>query len=439
MNEHWKNCPPEETVNNITQLLKKYDIELRTDWVHDNNPVGVYSNCIVPFNQMICFKTAGKGITPSYAQASGFAEFIERFQTFMIYYRDYNRPFFKDETLDPVEKEGQYPYLNMLTGEEEVLSSTYLFSTGMASGNTDAEAIVHAICEIVERQTTMDFTRGKIQVNSRIPIENFNFKFRELENLINGKVQIFDVGRFEIPTVALICRNEETRQLIFKIDCGPTLELAIERCLTEFFQNNISNNMSYSYWQGVVPEEEVTDRDAIYGVLVDYHLGPLPGFLIEQIENAPVYEKIIDYNFESEEALIKQFLKACKQEYNYSGVYLRDFKWAGFPTVYIYIPDLINEEHTDLTAGQVFSHVFDYYIHEYENYHGRNIQLLEKLGNQLLIMFYSKPDPKIIVKHYNNNNQPNSYITVTQNIVKKMYEECRNFAMDVEYFKQFCL
>mgnify|MGYP003294273642 CR=1 FL=1 len=54
--------------------------------------------------------------------------------------------------------------------------------------------------------------------------------------------------------------------------------------------------MAYSYWQGVLPEEAGVDPDAIYGVLVDFHMGPVPGYLIEKLENAPVYEKIIDYN-----------------------------------------------------------------------------------------------------------------------------------------------
>jgi ribosomal protein S12 methylthiotransferase accessory factor YcaO len=439
MDAHWKNCPPEETIKTIENLLKPFGIKLKTEWYEDENRMGLYSNFVRPFNTFPGFKSAGKGITPEYAQASGYAEFIERFQTFMTYYRDYGKPYFKDEVLNSKTGIGEYPYLNLITGEPEMLSSAYLFSTGMASGNTDEEAIVHAICEIVERQTVMDFVYGELQVNSSLPLNHFNFNFTELENLMNGKVQLFDVGRFGIPTVALICRNEMTRQLVFKIDCAPTLDLAVERCLTEFFQNNFSKDMRYYYWQGCLPRAAKIDRDAVYGILVDYHLGPIPGHLIADIEDAAVPEKIIDYNFTTEQDLIQQFIQASKEVYHYNGVYLRDFKWAGFPTVYLYIPDLINREHKDLTLGQIFSNTFAYLIQEYEAYIGENPSIAEFLMRELLTMYMGKPDPMMISKRYNNTTEMNPYVQQMTDMIMRMKEVCKDFAMDIESFKHICM
>ena len=437
VNEHWKNCSPEDTVARIDKLMRNYDLTLKCMWAEENN-LGVYANTIRPFGQMPCFKTGGKGITPDYALASGYAEFIERFQTFMTYYRTYFIPYFADETINPNTKMGQYPYLNLLTGEAEILSSHYTYSTGMASGNTDAEAIVHAICEVVERQSIVDFIDGKLQVNSRLPLNYFNLHFEKLEDLIDGKVQLFDVGRFGIPTVAMICRNEMTKQLLFKIDCGPTLELAAERCLTEFFQNNPpTKDMKFYQWQGMVSSQEV-DKDVLYGVLVDYHVGPIPYDLIEGIENAPVREEVISYTFETEKDLIQTYINSCKKYNDYKGLYLRDFKWAGFPTVYLYIQELIDREHQKFSPGELYSSIMAYMTHEYELYNGDNPAIIESLMRQLVVMYLGKGDPVMISKRY-NNQEVNTYVLQLKNMIEKMKESCKVFSMDIENFKSICL
>jgi ribosomal protein S12 methylthiotransferase accessory factor len=100
MDNHWKNCAPEETVNKIEKILQDLGIDLCVEWMVDHNPLQVYSNKISIFNQSPNLKTGGKGITPNYAKASGYAEFIERLQTFMLFYRDYDMTVFKDEEYD---------------------------------------------------------------------------------------------------------------------------------------------------------------------------------------------------------------------------------------------------------------------------------------------------------------------------------------------------
>ena len=431
VNNHWKNCPPEETIEKITKALREFDIELQIEWSKDMNPMNIYSNFVRAFDQPPTMKSAGKGITPLYSQASGYAEFIERFQTFMMFYREYSRSYFKDEKVNVQYNECEYPYLDLLTGQPRVMSSAICYSTGMASGNTDKEAIVHAICEVVERQTLMDFCYGDVVVNSKIPKTAFKFPFYELEERINGKVQLFDIGRFGIPTVALVCRNELTRQLVFHIDTAPTLELAVERCLTEFFQNNnFDDSMRYFYWQG----DCETDGDTLYGILMDYHLGPVPGSKIKLLEDAPVRERIIEYNF-TEDSLIQQFIKGCKEIYNYSGVYLRDFKWAGFPTVYIYVPDLIKKEHPNITWSKVYSNIFTYFIEEYDAYDGTAYYLLEALAKELMEMYFGKPDPILIMKRQRALNIRNPYATATSEMLAKMRQKTLDFEMDISYFK----
>lgn len=434
--KHWKNCPPQETIATITSILQKYGIELRLEWYNDDNPLGVYSNFVRPFGLVKGIKSAGKGITPAYAQASGYAEFIERFQTFMMYYRSYDEPYFKDEFYDEKDKVCKYKYLDLLTGNTATITSALCYSTGMASGNTDEEAIVHAICELVERQTTMDFCNGTMQVNSSLPLDAFDFDFSALENLMNGRVQLYDVGKFGIPTVAMLCRNEMTKQMLFKIDCGPTIELAVERCLTEFFQNNAASDMRYYYWEGNSPK---VDPDTLYGIIVDFHLGPIPKYALAQIEDAPVKEMMIDYSFNSEKDLIQQFIKAAKEEYHYSGVFLRDFKWAGFPTVYLVVPELIGNEHPQKTGGNTFLDSFSYLISEHEHYDGSDIRIPEFLARELLIMYFGKSDPTLMKQRYNDGTERNLYTETTNAMLEKMKKDCANFELDVQHFSEICL
>lgn len=433
MNNHWKNCAPEETVNKIEKILQDLGIDLCVEWMVDHNPLQVYSNKISIFNQSPNLKTGGKGITPNYAKASGYAEFIERLQTFMLFYRDYDITVFKDEEYDNEIQSCICPFLNLYTGEVENLPS-YMstHSTGMAAGNTDKEAIVHAICEIVERQTILDFINGNLQVNKQLFVSDFKFNFTALEKLFDGRIRIFDVGRFGIPTVAIICENQYTKQLFFKIDCGPTLDLAVERCITEFFQYNNFNNLSAFYWMGETPSSEVS-FETLFSIIIDYNMGPIPRDLFNVFNSNSIPWGKTDYPIASENDIIITFLNACRNEYKYSEVFLRDFKWAGFPTVDIYIPDLSEHEHHK-HGMYVFTDAFNYCIYEYNNYRGLDSKMIEYSLHTMLEKYLCRVEP-VLIDNHKQEKCDDDILLLT------LYEKCKDFSMDITHFKDilsFC-
>ena len=76
----YKETTPDKTVKRIKEILKKHKIEIEENW-GKKSKVGTYS-------LRVCIKGTnigqnGKGMTKEYAMASGYAEFLERYQNGM--------------------------------------------------------------------------------------------------------------------------------------------------------------------------------------------------------------------------------------------------------------------------------------------------------------------------------------------------------------------
>lgn len=439
MYNHWKNCPPMDTVENINRILSNYNIVLNSTFT-ELNPLGVFSTRVHMVNQFPNFSVSGKGATPEYALASGQAEFMERLQTFMILHRGiFDYKVFSDEQINLEDHYSYCPYLNLITGETAMHLADPRHSTGMASGNTDAEALVHAICEVIERQCSLDLVNDLLPVNARLPQSVCPIDLTELERRIGGKVQLFDVGRFGIPTVALICRNEESRVMVFHLDTAPTLTLAAERCVTEIFQNNPFGELRSCFWQGDLEEVCCPATNIQYGMLVDYHHGALPGFLVERIELAAAPYETPDYShLQTEADVIQQFLTVAKDIFP-QGVFVRDYKWAGFPTVFVCVPDLLEQE---MPSQEMYMHIYKYNIDEYLGYKGTDKPKLEQLIRHLNEMFFKRPDP--LYHEYRKNYAPKDKMTIKLLENEQKLRECllataSKFSMNMEDFTQFCL
>ena len=80
----YKETSPENTVKRIKEILKKNNIEVEENWTKKSS-VGTYS-------LRVCIKGTnlgqnGKGMTKEFALASGYAEFLERYQNGMLVFR----------------------------------------------------------------------------------------------------------------------------------------------------------------------------------------------------------------------------------------------------------------------------------------------------------------------------------------------------------------
>lgn len=282
----YKDESPTNTVNKIKDILKKYNVETTETWYETNVP-----NChiVVISANGTSFMTTGKGLTKELALASGYGEFMERFQLGFIGRKD-------------VQKDGNYSYndvqselipanqllqqnpkwysafsdrLYIYTGkryspdelvmqyadqDKNVICTPYYCITadskaylpvalrkavytasGCASGNTPEEAIVHAISEIMERYSLVRISAEKITPPD-IPehvLKQFHYAYSIITYLRQHdyKVVVKDcsLGN-KYPVISICIINKKNGRYHTHYGADPVLEIAIERALVEPFQ-----------------------------------------------------------------------------------------------------------------------------------------------------------------------------------------------------------
>jgi ribosomal protein S12 methylthiotransferase accessory factor len=239
----------------------------------------------------------GKGVTKELATASMYAEMVERLSAnFEIHFGPHRKIFgsqyglyenvelykyvpgytwgHQDSLSNPLKAEsllrnhkftkGQFEHLKMsskllrhwipgvslLTGDEvqvPILFVKWISSTnGIASGNTMEEAILHAICEIFERDALiryLKFADHRDEVNiSEDSIENGRIQsILSFMHENNQKTVIKYIGRGLYPAYALITYNDllQNYELGFnqiKAGCAFNDTEALTRCFTERMQ-----------------------------------------------------------------------------------------------------------------------------------------------------------------------------------------------------------
>lgn len=291
---HFKECLPESTVCTIKDTLSALGIEMQEQWV-DKSIVDTYSLRVSVAGTKI--GANGKGFTKAYAMASAYAEFMERFQNNLLnkyprtelneegffYSCDENiltaeqlvlennafiEHLFKRRNIDEydmVEKEKSLMKLHeseyLLTKKEEfvcvpfysvteerIVNMPYNIyinmygSNGMCAGNTEREAIIQGLSEIVERYIQREVLLNNYALPD-IP-ENFIKKYSEIFKRYEKlkKIDGYDFylkdcslgGRY--PVAALFVVEKNTGRFGVKFGCHPDFGTAMERTITEATQ-----------------------------------------------------------------------------------------------------------------------------------------------------------------------------------------------------------
>ncbi|HYF83890.1 MAG TPA: YcaO-like family protein [Clostridia bacterium] len=217
----YKECMPEETVERIKGILKEMNIELEEHW-GDTGVEGFYTLRVnVPGTGI---GSNGKGATKEYAQASAYAEFMERMQNDYLNLGDYDEDTWKyrgfyyttDEKIMSAEElaESDNSFVRMLIkagaeGQRKIIEDPesradimalwrfpifkdcsdkfvtvqyysvknrryeYLpyaicrklyRSNGMCSGNTPEEALVQGLSEVFERHVNLKIIKERIML-----------------------------------------------------------------------------------------------------------------------------------------------------------------------------------------------------------------------------------------------------------------------------------
>lgn len=285
-----KDLPLEQTIANMSALLAGLGIKIEiASW--RNLVPNVWSLHIRDAHSPMCF-TNGKGATKESALASALGEYIERLSCNHFYNDQFwgeefaNAPFvhypnerwFKpgkkdalpkglldDTTLEIYNPDGELrashlfdtnsgntergvcalPYVRQSDGETvyfptNLIDNLYL-SNGMSAGNTLAEAQVQCLSEIFERAVKREILEGEIALPD-VPAEvlakypGIVAGIEELEKQ-GFPVLVKDAslgGQYPVMCVTLM--NPRTGGVFASFGAHPSLEVALERSLTELLQ-----------------------------------------------------------------------------------------------------------------------------------------------------------------------------------------------------------
>jgi YcaO-like protein with predicted kinase domain len=246
------------------------------------------------------------------------------------------------------------PFFNI--NNKEVMYIPYNFllamtgTNGMAAGNTIAEATFQAIAEIFERYTVSQVYNNNLTPPT-IPDNYIKFFPEEYSILkrIEGFgykviVKDFSLG-LNLPVVGLILLDEVNNKYLLNVGSDTSFQVALSRTITEIYQGLDSNTIKNKLLEK--PSMELTpyffngkNDKAKKMNLIQYMrngTGYFPPSLFEN-EFSYHFDSSVFKTRKSYEEEVKYMFSIAKK-LNFS-IYARDVSFLGFPTVYIYMPEI---------------------------------------------------------------------------------------------------
>ena len=410
--EFYKNCPPEETIYRIREILHRVGIFITESSGYEggfyHSHLSISNDNLQQFNLM----TNGKGRSPEYALASAYSEMMERLQNG---YKFYGEKFATKDFVASIGDESEFAkrmrdanaileyvsysdekkyslkeyllsddcifdenqkYHILKHGDESLLNEFNLYcvpyynifdrttkympadcftsgSNGMCAGNTPAEALVQGMCELFERWA-LKMVMINEAVPPQIPLSYFEGTsiYNKIISLENTKVIILDCSFSKrLPVIGAIVINTHDNTFCLEMAGAPTATVALERCMTEHFQDSNPDACMVSLFQNI----EMTKAEK-YNQFYNQSKG-FGKFDVKKI----LYSEP-DYNFQgfhtvignSSEEELSYIVHEILNPLNLS-CYIRDNSILGFPTYHIYIPvisdiyDIYDEEDLLLT------------------------------------------------------------------------------------------
>lgn len=300
----------------------------------------------------------GKGLTREASLCSGYAEVIERLQNLQFFpnsldiisnINNYDFKIYPDEKV--VNDKVYIPFYNLGSNSIEYLDIMGVWdsqkSNGMSSGNTYHEAIVQSICEIFER-----YVENIIYDNNLTPPDidisyirdNYYFQYtiiKELEDKLNVKIIVKDCSinnTFPVLALIIIDNKDKTYKKVF--GSHPLFEEALNRCLSELLQKNYIdfNDIKLKNFTNIYLSNYY-DKSYFKLMRSNGHLGKI-SIPISFLRKEPSWSFIPwkEDNIYSNLLWTKGLLDILKL-YN-KNFYIRSTDFIGFPSIYIYIPNL---------------------------------------------------------------------------------------------------
>ncbi len=392
IDEKFKDAKPEDTVKKIKGILDNLGIEVFEDW-HDSGLENCYSLSVFAKGRIPL--TNGKGVTKELARASAYAEFIERLQGGLLFYKyqsmprnpDMNihaaAPDAKYMTVEELEENGEwmddiidtYKYPNVTrktiakkckmfacADDGKVLTLPFyslfekkyvylpidfvdqIYATnGCCAGNTREEGWVHALSEILERHANITiFTSGKSAPKFSPDVLD---KYPIVSGIIN---QVRESGDFDIdvfdyslgsgfPVVSTRIINKKTHSYMVKVAADPVLEIALQRNLTELFQGRNLKNFTPDHSGTIL--NKVTDYPIVNNIYNQLEAGNglyTADYFSDEITCESKSQDFADNSNKNNRQLLDYVLSIFKKENKQ--IYVRNFSYLGFPCYRFVIP-----------------------------------------------------------------------------------------------------
>ncbi len=424
----YKETTPDKTVKRIKEILKKHNVEVEENWGKKSS-VGTHS-------LRVCIKGTnigqnGKGMTKDYALASGYAEFLERYQNGMFVFRteketiDFPFTYSADEkklTIEEIEKQEDSFINNTYEDNKEICSSKLEFlkevfknkekvtclpyysvkenkviyiphilschlcgTNGMCAGNSAEEALIEGISEILERYVSMQILYQKIAL-PEIP-ENYLSNFPKVQDMLHKLKENPDYvcklvdcsfgGKY--PVAGLIILQKNTGRFGFKLGAHPDYGIAMERCFTEAAQGMDI----YNYAQSCLFDFKNDDIDSEENIREFVHVNvatvPYQVFASEKTYEFVPREQVSMLN---NNKILNQMIEELLADGQ--DILIRDVSSLGFPSYRIIIPGMTEMSHAKM-AGRFDSYEkLEYYLKDLNRIHLDNLdEVIENLEIQI--------------------------------------------------------
>lgn len=389
----YKDKLPSETILYAKDIINKLGIILTEQW-KDSGVKDCYSVRIEVMNTGI--GTNGKGTNREYALASAYAEFLERIQNGTLFNFDKCKSliesegflFVPDEINENIydidvknndlikgilksnemvsnfheEREFKTAFLNLankfFVRDNEITSIPFYNLTsnkrcnlpaflragygtnGLCAGNTNEEALVQGISEILERYIHIRVLKENLKLPT-IPMEfikeNYPNVYAMVENIVLS--DRFDIIfkdcslRERYPVCASIVIDKLSQSYVAHFGSHPDMDIALERTVTETFQGRHIEELTNSYVFGKRPYS-ITDN--IIGHLT-IGMGYYPDEFFCESESkfdVEIYKKKWNNNKE----MLRFYIDLLKSKG--MDVYVRNNTYLGFPAFQVIIPTM---------------------------------------------------------------------------------------------------
>jgi ribosomal protein S12 methylthiotransferase accessory factor len=212
-------------------------------------------------------------------------------------------------------------------------------TNGACSGNTHTEALIHGICEIMERYVlvtayTKPFTPPTIPPELFLGTEIYDRISGLVKQGLTVEIRDCSLG-MRLPVIGVLIIDESKKRYLFHLGADPSPITALERCFTEIYQGGAPEFMPIS--DALPPNCDKKVITANFDEATRSNTGQWPDSLF--LSKSSYSFLGFDFLISSSDKLDLKFLKEVLQENGFD-VLARNVSFLGQPAFKVYIPGM---------------------------------------------------------------------------------------------------